>query len=249
MKRSLRDCYAKIDRADEHITNLAVETSAFLDTKPYLITYERHPKKGLVLQCHCDDAAIAPFLVRFGTITGEVMHHLRSSLNHLVWQLSDGQHTTSTEFPIFKDKREYKARVGRKVKFITDPKVLALIERAQPYKRAWTKDPLWLVQHLDIVDKHHVLIVAGGSTEFWKNRRRHPTGWSLEEPLISHYVPLKDGAIVAKPIGRPVNMDFKAVYHVVLPQIGRIPSEPLVPRLTQISEYVRVLISKFEPFL
>jgi len=158
MKRSLRDCYAKIDRADEHIANLAVEIDTFLDTEPYRITYERHPKRGLILQCHCDDVAISPKLVRFGTISGEVIHHLRSSLNHLVWQLSDEQHTTSTEFPIFKSKQGYKTRVSGKLKFITDRRVLTLIERAQPFKGAWTKHPLWLVQHLDVVDKHHVLM-------------------------------------------------------------------------------------------
>ncbi len=98
------------------------------------------------------------------------MHNLRASLDHVAWQLAtkqSGTPSTGTEFPIFRDSREYHARDRRrrptpwsglyKVRGMA-PAAQTLIESLQPYH---TPKPdltgLWVVHTLDIIGKHRVI--------------------------------------------------------------------------------------------
>lgn len=98
-------------------------------------------------------------------IIGDVVHNLRSSLDHLAWQLVEANGGTpsdkpgeQTAFPI-RDVRRKELRIHGGV----DPRALKVIEDLQPYNvhpESPTDADLWHLHRLDIVDKHHGLLLA-----------------------------------------------------------------------------------------
>src|SRR5207237_1853236 len=101
---------------------------------------------------------------------GEIMHNLRSSLDHLIFEISapDAESNTlkGTEFPIFLQQTHYELPVSHrtggqyKIRGIVNPEIRTLIDRWQPFH---FEDPprhyLWLLQELSNADKHRALNV------------------------------------------------------------------------------------------
>src|ERR1700687_47569 len=91
----------KIERAKEHIRNLEAEINAFWTPDRYAIAPEVDHRTGdEVFKIHGNLEVPA----RWGCIVGEVVHNLRSALDHLAWQLvlaNGGTPNRATEFPIF----------------------------------------------------------------------------------------------------------------------------------------------------
>jgi hypothetical protein len=177
-----------------------------------------------------DPRLIQEKITDFGVRVGEIVHHLRSSLNHLVYDLGDGIYNRRTEFPIFLSRKKFKTAGGpSKIQFVRPDTAKTLIVRAQPYHQLRSNNPLWRVHTLDIIDKHHVLVVVSGNIGF---HRELPSGEI--DPIPSAFATLKDGAILKANLRQApakTEMDFRA--QVVFPKIERIKSEPIVSCLTQ----------------
>src|SRR6266481_2405373 len=111
----------KLKRADENIQNLKVEVSWFFKK----CKYPKIPK--------LDDEKLAEALnyhhalkipPRFSVLAGEIVHHLRSCLDHVVWELSDDAYRNSPnfrfiEFPLLEKRPSLKdkfTRYERKIK-------------------------------------------------------------------------------------------------------------------------------------
>ena len=81
--------------------------------------------------------------LRFSVLAGEIVHHLRSCLDHIVWHFSNPAYRTDErkrryiEFPDLKTRRVRVrfTQYQRKKKGITDPRVRKLILACQPYMR------------------------------------------------------------------------------------------------------------------
>jgi hypothetical protein len=99
-----------------------------------------------------------------GLITGDIIHNLRSCLDHLAWQLVDangGKPSSHTMFPIFEDPTaptDYKSRIERILKGAS-PDAIKLVQSLHPYKGG--NDGLYALHRLDITDKHRLLITVG----------------------------------------------------------------------------------------
>lgn len=115
------------------------------------------------------DAVQRPSL-RFATIVGDVLHALRSALDHLVYEmarLNTGRPVPMTEFPIFASIEDYR-RVRRQRR--GHPWALrdvsrrhrAAIQRLQPYHRRDEAciDELFTLARLSNQDKHRLLHFA-----------------------------------------------------------------------------------------
>jgi hypothetical protein len=96
---------------------------------------------------------------------GEVMYHLRSALDNLVWQLvlANGHEPgNQNEFPIAEDPCWYEKRSGAKLRGVPDA-ARSVIENVQPYKGPAEQlhaHPLWVIHNLNRIDKHHLLHVV-----------------------------------------------------------------------------------------
>lgn len=160
-------CWAKVERAEEHIENLKIETEAFFaaDPKPYRIVREPEEEGVGYVWKGFEDRAPPPIIP---ILAGEAIHQLRSALDHLVTGMVRARGnsiTTDHGFPITKERYVFEeARKRGQIKGIS----LAaqnLIESVQPYNApdGYASSILWTLHRQDIEDKHRLLLVVNAA--------------------------------------------------------------------------------------
>jgi hypothetical protein len=183
----LPGCLEKLRRAQEHLNLFNREYHEGMESvvphQSYSFRSHVDPKTGnqtleLVVR--------EPLpLLRWGALLGDVVHNLRSILDHIIEELTirgSGRSLPNTAFPIYDRKFKIVSpgvgqsgipgfkdldKRGRlttdsglhKIRGINRPGVEAFIEGLQPYQRIGDVDshPLLLLHRLDIMDKHRVL--------------------------------------------------------------------------------------------
>ncbi len=155
-----------IGRAKEHAATLSEAIKTWRDKNPNPMRIEGDDE-GRVYTLHW--MFDPPHAQRdWGCVLGDFVHNLRAALDHLIWQLvlhDHGNPGTSNEFPIFDDAVNYGRSSPRKLRGITNPAVLALVERYQPYNPLpptvatanLIPHPLWVVHELDRLHKHQAI--------------------------------------------------------------------------------------------
>ncbi|MGA8493511.1 MAG: hypothetical protein WB711_24030 [Terriglobales bacterium] len=96
-------------------------------------------------------------------IAGDVIHNLRSALDHLTFQLVEVGGARQGKmhdirFPIFPTSESYEAGKMRKIEGMRREAIEA-IDRLKPYKGG--NDALWLLSKLDNTDKHSFFLSIG----------------------------------------------------------------------------------------
>lgn len=161
--------WAKIDRAGEHLDALTSEIAAFVDTQTDSLIGEANSSRTqyrFVLRFSNE-----PPMQRWALLVGDVIHNLRSALDHLAWQLGvlrGVEPHARTEFPIFKERGRFRKvdNNGRPSRASGWDKISslkpihrAIIEAQQPYHAGEQAkhQSLWVLQELNNVDKHRLL--------------------------------------------------------------------------------------------
>lgn len=241
---------AKINRAYETIHNLGAEIGPFFKAHRYRVIVDSDteaPEPSY--RIGEPDIDPAPDLHRFSVLAGEVLYHLRSSLDLLVWQLilRNGRDPASLhtlpEFPIYRDRQKYKSEGVRKIHGVS-PFAKAVIDEAQPYAgsgRGYSDEALWNVHQLNIQDKHRLLnTVVGFATVRFKF-----DGTTFQ--IL--YGPMKGRAVrFSGPPGSELEMDMEPdqIFHVALGEAGILETESIIDTLQFFSDCIWTLICKFE---
>src|SRR6267142_5338043 len=76
----------KLYRSKEHIHNLEAEIERFFKESKYPFLTDNN---GEILLEALEYHRNRPVPLRFAVLAGEVVHHLRSILDHIVWQFSE----------------------------------------------------------------------------------------------------------------------------------------------------------------
>src|SRR4051812_2662692 len=157
----------KLKRAEKHLRDLAAEILSLEQTT--ILTPD--PNTGVaphpLAMLHPNNFQMVPTL-SFDVVTmaGDVVHNLRSALDHLAQQLvAVGMacapirpllpvEMRQIEFPIAETLEKYEAEKARKIKGML-PEAVEAIDRLKPYKGG--NDVLWRIHELDIIDKHRAL--------------------------------------------------------------------------------------------
>src|SRR6266481_8747888 len=90
----------KLIRADEHLKALNHEVADFLQVGPYEVVTEKDIPAGTLrarVVYRQDPRDLLLMLI------GDVLHNLRSALDHSAWSLAGAKANSGTEFPIFTD--------------------------------------------------------------------------------------------------------------------------------------------------
>src|ERR1700678_2298437 len=163
---------AKIQRAKKHLYDLEIELVKYEGRKKRVGLADFDPKTGEMVG---NPSTIELSVISFDalTIAGDVIHNLRSALDHLAHHLvlvgSPGViPTRQIEFPIAQDFATYEAIKTRKVKGMRLAAIKA-IDALKPYKGG--NDALWRIHELDIIDKHRTIFEPGED-------------WLLEAPWV-----------------------------------------------------------------
>jgi hypothetical protein len=230
---------AKVDRADEQLTKLEkvlVETNT---TKPYGIVGELDSDgQRYTYRIVVHDASA---IQRIKILTGEIVYHLRSALDHFAWQAARvhvTQPLPTVQFPIFTEEPTSDRRLKRfegNLAGIRDParQIIMDLQPFKPNNRGTDArlNRLAVLNELNIIDKHHSLNPVSVNT-------RMPI-----LPMIEIFGPknFDDGEIVAK---IPAIFDPKQVFEpyfafaVALPiRIGG--GQEGIVALREIHNYVR----------
>lgn len=263
MPHPLDGIWGKIRRAEELTLSLKGEIEVFVKGGNYSV-------KHVV----CEDHAFHKLLaigpsppVRFGVLAGEVIHHYRSSLDHLVWQLvltNNGKPSEKHAFPHCTTPQKFKEACRRKILDGISPEALKLIEESQPYhcQSGYESSRNWVLHDLDRIDKHRLLVVisAYATTMQLKVGYRAETTSPTTTPTI---VRLKkpERLVKASLTGEEIfrvelkepdsNLILSAdpIVIVAFENFGPAQSQPVIPCLNQLRDGVVGTIQKFVPLL
>jgi hypothetical protein len=145
----------KIERAKKHLIDLETELICFGQQDFHAFTTDKNAQTGQSLE-KFGKHRIRPFDAL--AAAGDVVHNLRSALDHLanqlVWVGSGKEPSRRIEFPIAQDATTYEREKARKVEGMR-PETIEAIDALKPYKGG--NDALWKIHELDNIDKHRSL--------------------------------------------------------------------------------------------
>ena len=240
----------KVERAKQHLRDLEVARDSFIKSKPYRIESKPDPQTGYNV-FYITDLQATP--AEIGLVAGDVIHNLRSALDHLAYQLvyvSGATHSKQTSFPIWDDATEYKAQRARRVQGMAQSAIDA-IDATEPYQGGKGAG-LWCLHYLDIADKHHALLITpinltGASfviPGFWERDYKGVGGVSFPDFGKS----LEDGDVIAtREPNRGDDMNFTLDIAFTKPEV--IEGKPVIETLQRLVHLVDNLIISFKPLL
>lgn len=233
----------RLRRAEEHIEAIKSQLRAYYDSQPYnAISGEFDPQTQNV---HFDwGVPFDPPSFRLSTLTGEVLHNLRSALDHLAWELVEanqaGAASENTRFPILKvppTANQSGVSPPPHVSGNVSATASTLIEREQPYQlgSAFAAHPLYILNALNNIDKHrHITIrgvrsdatfVRGPVPQFtFTGRLASASEWGAEVEYV--------------PDDSTLDVNFRATFRVVVHEVGPGIVMPLLDALRDANERV-----------
>jgi hypothetical protein len=212
-----------------------------------------------------------PVPLRFAVLAGEIIHHLRSCLDHIVWALAtrDGQTTDDRiAFPVCSTAGKFRKAVRNGIIRGVPDRAEQLIEALQPYRSADPPNSVVQVLHdLDIADKHKLLVVVshmmvlGNTIVVTRNDCADPNfgielpsisvgkdgrpmaqyPWAIEDGVEVHAVPYRSKQ---KP---ELELEMRSDMHVAFERIGTLTRQPIVPILIALCQEIERTIAQFEP--
>jgi hypothetical protein len=229
---------AKVERAKKHFRDLEAELIAFGSQYKEVVVRKRNDKTGEIETplTHCR-LRIIP--INALTAAGDVIHNLRSALDHLAYHLvvvgSPGtEPSRRIEFPIAKDLASYEAHKATKVEGMTAG-AIETIDALKPYGGGC--DALWRIHELNNIDKHRVLFTVGKD-------------WLLAADWLPSDFWLKASdpdfvGIFPSDVEKDINLAFEEAFGD--PEI--VNGNALLPTLKELMNFVDYTILLFKPFL
>jgi hypothetical protein len=239
----LAGLYEKLKRADESIVNLDAEITAFLKDRPHSGFSEDKQKALDEWMDYHIKRGVPP---RFAVLAGEIIHHLRSCLDHIAWMLSSDaykrDHATAISFPIATTKpttkdelRSYK----RQVDGISSADALRVIEESQPCNAPNPLDtPLLIIHELDRIDKHHEIVLV---------IRRFNMGITIPKSVLGSIIiwgsQQMDKDAFTEYFAQKV--EVKISPYIAFAKFGHRENQPIRPSLMQLANAIRDLVERF----
>jgi len=167
MRHRLDSSREKIARAKELAAAFDSAVKDYYLPAPFQIRHDYDEQRGHLVWrlVNCK-----PPSLRLGVLVGEVVHHLRSALDHAVFQLIESNGKTpgnKSGFPIFSDVKGYRSKRRKMIRGVSAA-AEARIELLQPFHKgaAFREHPLWILQNLNNTDKHRLLAITVAFTGF-----------------------------------------------------------------------------------
>jgi hypothetical protein len=236
----------KVRRAEKHLRDLATEILTLEHTA--ILTPD--PNTGVaphpISLLHPNDFQKVPTL-SFDTIAmaGDVIHNLRSALDHLAQQLVavgmecapviplTPEELRQIEFPIAQTLKKYEAEKARKIKRML-PEAIQAIDALKPYEGG--NDALWRIHELDNIDKHRAMFTLGHDFLFTAD-------WLSGAYLMKADNPIFTG--VEAQVEEDIRLEIEKA--VGQPQVTK--ANALLPSLHQLVNFVNDLVVSFKPLL
>jgi hypothetical protein len=252
----MRSHWAKVKRSLHHLSELDGSIKGWLDGDAYRFVgeYNAETERFAIV------ARIKGPIPDWGPLIGDVVHNLRSALDHLAFALNakgyadthggaalPDKAVSDSEFPIFghgnRQRTAEQLYEGARRKYEhMGSEAQRLLRNFQPYQRGadYSRDPLWVLHELSRIDKHRELVALASAV----------TGWELEDGLIAGPGQIGGGGLVYDGFvlhwwtssGGPPEDDpeSKVSRDVAFGEGTVLWNQPVVPSLRQIRDYLRL---------
>ena len=260
--------WLKVERAVQHLEHLRRRIS-LIEGGVFSVAEERDASNldrlwRLVPGQSANDLKDVPM---YGVIIGDVVHQLRSGLDHAAWQLAKPPIAGRTAFPICLHERNERGSffggadpaTGKhfnpigldRLRNVPQP-AIDFIESMQPYGRFGLGDPLWALNELWNADKHRNLIVVADpqwvqpmAIAFPDGREQFGPGELKEADSAQGEVLRLDGASTAEVI-LAKTAPVRIVYGPSAPAVG---GRLVLPNLEWMLRSVQEVLIGIESFL
>ena len=252
--------WLKVSRATQHIDSLEAAIVAFHSTGPYIVTAEDDPQTGMRTAKIGSEPAPIPDEVPL--ILGDAVHAMRSSLDHFAYAAVPAP-TKDTAFPVWRKgtpaTKDLKSLVGGKLVGASKPLKQALYA-LEPYKGGHG-EYVWLVDHLDLVDKHHLVLTTGvaysAMTFDIAARVRGMVDWAKDLPVVplslrpAGRYPVKNGTplFTASAEEFEKHEGLKFSFDVAFGEPQALIGEPVVSTLRRLLSEVESLLKRLIPLV
>lgn len=256
---ALEGCRAKLQRATEQVQYLDTEITSLLNSGAYsVVGTDEFPRSRYAFR-----TLGPPVPLRFSVLIGEIVHHLWSIFDHIVWALASKEGKPDHEriaFPVKATAVQFqKAVAGGMLKGVPR-EALTLIESLQPYRTPNPATAITRILHdLDNADKHRLLVAAvhatiPGSTLQMGSQSANVSiilprddrfgifNRTIEDGVEVHWIAYQadtDPRLVMK-------NDFSV--HVAFESLGIFEREPVLPVLRQLCRAVEGVVNEFGQF-
>jgi hypothetical protein len=260
MTANLDGVWLKVSRAKKHIDDLEAAIIAFHETKPYAVVVEDDPQTGKRVAKIGGEPVPIPNEVPL--ILGDAVHAIRSSLDHFLYAAIPSP-IQDTAFPICRKgvptAAYWKSLVGGKAKGASKPLMQALLA-LQAYEGG-RDNGLWLIDRLDLVDKHHLVLTTGiaysAMTFDFAAMMRGLTEWTKDLPAMpislrpANRYPVQNGTALfsADPEAFEKHEDLKFRFDVAFGEPQVLVGEPVVPTLRRLADEVEGLLQRLAPLV
>lgn len=253
---SLDGVMAKIDRAEEHLTELDTELGRYMDSEPYVpVIYQKPQGRRFSVAWR----VIEQPPVRLSVVAGDVLSNVRASLDYLAWELVKAAGNTPsvkqprTQFPILKKRPKNSVIIRPGI----DPAAQAVVESVQPYHEGEfaNEHPLAILNELANRDKHRHLNLAVASMMNAEVYLSNPDGsvriGGQFVPDVVHHDDVIGQFLL--PVGESIpkdwNIEASGTTFVQLDEPGPWVDEPILMIVGVTLVYVKeTLLPKFDGF-
>jgi hypothetical protein len=234
----------KVARAEDHMDWLKTKIRAYEKGKPYSIIEERKAET----ETHVTIKLIRDVPLELAVVVGEILHDLRSALDHIACYLADSDCHDGTGFPIYRTAKGFSDASLGKLRGVANTAITA-IEGLQPYMTQGPVDehPLRVLHELNRIEKHRVPQLAANFLQM--NVGPRSSRFRLEDDLTIT-IQLQHEAIRRSVFRRQPNMRDAFTIEITFAQPGVAHDRPVVATLTEIGQHMeRVVLPKLNPFL
>lgn len=246
----------KLQRANESILNLDREIVVFLkaEPKPYrIVGVHRDGGEKYVFIAYGEPRAP----LRFAVLAGEIIHHLRSVLDHLVHALvveNGGIPLSNNQFPLARTSVEFEKLCSSGLIKGISKTAKKRIRAQQPYHDGEPENTTLRVLHeCNILDKHRLLLVVNtvagiGNSITIDAQEDGVTITHLDDPQPRQIT--MDGVELF--FIRFERSAFKTTEHanftspIVFQNVGTLHLVPVVPVLTKMFKKVSAVVQEFK---
>lgn len=259
---SLKGPKLKLERAKKHFRDLESVVERFYETKPYLVGVDDNPESN---QREFRLVRARPVPVGLSIIGGDAIHNLRSTLDHLVWQLvlaNGGEPNKRTAFPVWRSEADFVTGRPGYAKGASE-EALEVLYGLKPYQGG--SDFLWRIHQLDIVDKHrlllavamrqeHVVLDLGAAfnhaaeAEGWDELPDFPS-WPVAINPAERDIVEKGSLVFAGPLGDKSHDDAQFTFQIAIYEPEIPIYEPLVKTLHELTGFVDEVVNLFAPLI
>jgi|RhiMetdeSRZDD1v2_1073273.scaffolds.fasta_scaffold175905_2 hypothetical protein len=156
----LAGVWAKIERAEKHISDFRKGGQTFLQNNPYTLAHKPDPNTGRDILFYKD---IKTTPIELSLLIGDAIHNLRSALDLLACQLVRlnvvNHNCADISFPIADNAKKFKTLLNSAKVQLLGQGAVQILQQLEPYQGG-KRHELWQLHRLNVQDKHRLLIVA-----------------------------------------------------------------------------------------